>query len=696
MVISSSTVLNSSFNSQESGLVMEAIEATQFNDLNDNLGGIPIPDSGKNAQRNQQRRKKRAQKRVRYDSVQSSFEDFYDLTGEILGEGAYAKVQGCIHKETGKEYAVKTVIKHAGLSRARVFKEIEIFYHCQGHKNIIQLIEFFEEEDKFFLIFEKINGGPLLSHIQRRIQFTENEASLIIKDLASALKFIHQKGIAHRDLKPENILCYSESSVCPVKICDFDLGSKVIQNESSPISTPTLLSPVGSPLFMSPEIASNFTGQATPYDKKTDLWSLGVIMYILLSGNPPFFTECCGMDCGWERGEFCQICQDLLFDSIQEGIYDFPEREWGYISDDAKDLIQHLLMKDPSQRYTAEMVLRHPWISQAPTTLLDTPNIMRKNNSHKDLAAFACGANAIKRILIQQNLSSDFKSTLANHIDEQCIGSYKNSSSLVLTSDSSPTFTLDEDAFFSNQEQQEQLNQVDLNNKRSIESMETSLYVKENEEKEERKKRQQDKTDQYRKPETKTVKWVDLQEEDDCDSENNQSYTNSSQATIEEFKDTVTNLHEENQPIAIKAIVSNTPKKSALKSMDNNKIIDVVEVRKKKKKRPIKTGSTSSSDDSSKDELSDCNNNSNQLVKTANLIDDSDDLEIDELDGYTIDNEKLIDGQQENKSKLQQMLECIENRKRLSYSVSCYVTSNTRNNQTTSLNYPSMKSMLII
>lgn len=135
---------------------------------------------------------------VRTDSVQSSFDDFYELTGEILGEGAYAKVQGCIHKETGKEYAVKTIIKHAGLSRARVFKEIELFYHCQGHKNIIQLIEFFEEEDRFFLIFEKINGGPLLDHIQKRVQFTENEASLIIKDLASALKFIHGKGIAHR------------------------------------------------------------------------------------------------------------------------------------------------------------------------------------------------------------------------------------------------------------------------------------------------------------------------------------------------------------------------------------------------------------------------------------------------------------------------------------------------------------------
>lgn len=149
---------------------------------------------------------------------------------------------------------MKTVIKHAGLSRARVFKEIEILYHCQGHKNVIQLIEFFEEEDRFFMIFERVNGGPLLSHIQKRVQFTEHEASLIIKDLASALKFIHYKGIAHRDLKPENILCSSENSPCPVKICDFDLGSEVVHNDSSPISTPTLLSPVGSPLYVSPQI----------------------------------------------------------------------------------------------------------------------------------------------------------------------------------------------------------------------------------------------------------------------------------------------------------------------------------------------------------------------------------------------------------------------------------------------------------
>lgn len=89
-----------------------------------------------------------------------------------------------------------------------------------------------------------MNGGPLLAHIQKRVHFTENEASLIVRDIANALKFLHHKGIAHRDLKPENILCYSENQVCPVKICDFDLGSGIVLSETSPVSTPELLTPV--------------------------------------------------------------------------------------------------------------------------------------------------------------------------------------------------------------------------------------------------------------------------------------------------------------------------------------------------------------------------------------------------------------------------------------------------------------------
>lgn len=340
----------------------------------------------------------------------NNFDDIYELTDKVLGEGSSACVYEGRNKYSQQLVAVKIIKKRHGLRRSRVFREIEMFYHCQKHTNIIQLLEYFEEYDKFYLVFEKAEGGPLLAHIQKRVYFTENEASQIIKNLAEALKFLHQRGIAHRDLKPENILCHSESQLCPVKICDFDLGSGVVfSHSSSPVSTPELLTPVGSAEFMAPELVDALKGEATSYDKRCDLWSLGVIIYILLCGYPPFYG-CCGSDCGWGRGEFCESCQDQLFVSIQDGLYDFPEREWSRVSDEAKDLIRHLLVKDASQRYTAEMVLNHPWVKHGGprwTNFLETPSVMRRNNSAKDLATFAENANYVKRLVLQHETSSN-------------------------------------------------------------------------------------------------------------------------------------------------------------------------------------------------------------------------------------------------------------------------------------------------
>jgi len=122
------------------------------------------------------------------------FTELYKLTGEVLGEGAYASVQTCTSLYTDLEYAVKIIDKIPGHARARVFKEVETFHHCQGHPNIIQLIEFFEDEEKFYLVFEKVNGGQLLNRIQERVHFTEREASQIVKEIASALNFLHKKG----------------------------------------------------------------------------------------------------------------------------------------------------------------------------------------------------------------------------------------------------------------------------------------------------------------------------------------------------------------------------------------------------------------------------------------------------------------------------------------------------------------------
>ncbi|KAF8784956.1 MAP kinase-interacting serine/threonine-protein kinase 1-like [Argiope bruennichi] len=394
---------------------------------NDVLRSAPKPIETPKSQQPRRRRKKK-----RTGSCCDNFTDIYRLTDEVLGEGACASVRTCVQINSGQEFAVKIIMKEPSHPRERVFREIETFHHCRGHQNIIQLVQFFEESDRFLLIFEKVYGGPLLAHIQKRVHFTEHEASMVIRDVANALKFLHQKGIAHRDLKPENILCFSHDQVCPVKICDFDLGSGIVFNSASPCSTPELLSPVGSAEFMAPEVVNGFIGEATPYDKRCDLWSLGVIMYILLCGYPPFYG-CCGGDCGWEKGSACEACQSMLFDCIQKGVYEFPEREWAYISDEAKDLISHLLVKDASQRYSAEMVLNHPWVAGGgPATLLETPLVIRRNNSARDLAAFAENANALKRLHLRHFIHSSGPSV---SVQEENVpaGSSSNSSSMLFS-----------------------------------------------------------------------------------------------------------------------------------------------------------------------------------------------------------------------------------------------------------------------
>uniref|UniRef100_A0A8C8FF89 non-specific serine/threonine protein kinase n=1 Tax=Oncorhynchus tshawytscha TaxID=74940 RepID=A0A8C8FF89_ONCTS len=359
---------------------------------------IDIPDGKK---RNKKKKRCRAT-----DSFSGRFEDVYSLQSEVLGEGAYARVQTCINLITNKEYAVKIIEKRPGHSRSRVFREVEMLYQCQGHRNILELVEFFEEEDKFYLVFEMLRGGTVLAHIHRRLHFSEQEACVVVQDIASALDFLHNKGMAHRDLKPENILCEHADKISPVKICDFDLGSGIkLNSDSSPISTPELLTPCGSAEYMAPEVVEAFSEEATNYDKRCDLWSLGVILYILLSGYPPFVGRC-GSDCGWDMGEPCHTCQNMLFESIQEGKYEFPEKDWAHISSSAKDLISKLLVRDAKNRLSAGQVLQHPWVQGGFSDTLPT-SILPQRNSAKDLTFFAGKAVAMNRQLAEQAVMAE-------------------------------------------------------------------------------------------------------------------------------------------------------------------------------------------------------------------------------------------------------------------------------------------------
>lgn len=359
-------------------------------------GGDMEPPTEDIFQPQAQAKKKKRKKKRASDSVCESFFDIYKVLDDVLGQGAHTTVKSCVKLTTNQEYAVKIIEKSASVDRRRVLNEIELLYQCRGHKNIIDCIEYFEESDKFYLIFEKMRGGPLLKYIEKKKVFTEKEASLVVKDIVSALDFLHKKGIAHRDLKPENILCACENQISPVKICDFDLASG-LDGLSAAVTTPELQTPVGSAEYMAPEVVDAFKTQATTYDERCDLWSLGVILYIMLSGHPPFYGKC-GTDCGWERGENCKSCQEMLMKRIQEGEYDFPAKEWDGISLEAKNLISHLLVRDATKRYTTDMILQNPWIEEASNTPLPTPTLLTRNMNTHNLQEFAAEAVAMNRM----------------------------------------------------------------------------------------------------------------------------------------------------------------------------------------------------------------------------------------------------------------------------------------------------------
>jgi len=341
-------------------------------------------------------RRRRKKKRLAHTLSAASFNDLYRLKGEELGHGSYGRVETCINLFTGVEYAVKIVDKDSWqFQRQKMLKEIELYHFCQGHDSIIQLIEYFEEDDHFYLIFEKAQGGHLLKQINQKLRFDEKNAAKIVAKLAKALKYLHSKGIAHRDIKPENVLCMeagdADQVASSIRLCDFDLCSNIHPT----VTTPRLQSPVGSAEYMAPEVVDSFIHdddlfydlvdddlEDFTYDKRCDLWSLGVIGYTLLCGFLPF-NGCCGEDCGWnDRNEECSRCQEDLFNSIKRGSLHFPDQYWSKISSDAKDLLINLLQKDPNDRLEAADILNHPWIIQ----MTSSSNIENENNNNNNIS----------------------------------------------------------------------------------------------------------------------------------------------------------------------------------------------------------------------------------------------------------------------------------------------------------------------
>jgi len=263
---------------------------------------------------------------------------YYDIR-EKLGTGSFAVVKRAVRKSDNKEFAIK-VIKKNKLNAdelAVVHDEVEIM-HKVNHANCVQLFEMFENSKKMFMVLELLTGGELFDRIVRKGSYSEKEASEVTKSVTAALQYLHDNGIVHRDLKPENLIYLSQADDSAIKITDFGLA----KYRGSSTKPPGMTTACGTPGYVAPEVLKN-----EPYDSAVDLWSLGVILYILLCGFPPFYHESTA----------------ALYKQIKKGEFDFPAPYWTNISSSAKDLVRKLLTVDPKQRYTAKQVLQHPWIS---------------------------------------------------------------------------------------------------------------------------------------------------------------------------------------------------------------------------------------------------------------------------------------------------------------------------------------------
>ncbi|XP_028904396.1 serine/threonine-protein kinase DCLK1 isoform X1 [Ornithorhynchus anatinus] len=256
--------------------------------------------------------------------------------GRTIGDGNFAVVKECIERSTAREYALKIIKKSKCRGKEHMIQnEVSILRRVK-HPNIVLLIEEMDVPTELYLVMELVKGGDLFDAITSTNKYTERDASGMLYNLASAIKYLHSLNIVHRDIKPENLLVYEhQDGSKSLKLGDFGLATIV----DGPLYTVC-----GTPTYVAPEIIAE-----TGYGLKVDIWAAGVITYILLCGFPPF------------RGSGDD--QEVLFDQILMGQMDFPSPYWDNVSDSAKELITMMLLVDVDQRFSALQVLEHPWVN---------------------------------------------------------------------------------------------------------------------------------------------------------------------------------------------------------------------------------------------------------------------------------------------------------------------------------------------
>jgi len=258
----------------------------------------------------------------------------YDVSSE-LGRGAFSVVKLGTSKKTKEKVAIKIIDKkNVGKDYEKNLRmEMEILQKI-SHPGIIQLKEIVDTKDKIYFVMELVTGGELFDRIVEKGSYSEDDAKELVRKIVNAVEYLHSKGIAHRDLKPENLLVKSLENDTEVKIADFGL-SKIIDQEKM------MQTACGTPGYVAPEVL-----QAEGYGEEVDMWSIGVITYILLCGFPPFYSE----------------SVPEVFEQIMKAEYDYPAEYWDDISEEAKDFINHLLVVDVKKRLSAKKALEHPWL----------------------------------------------------------------------------------------------------------------------------------------------------------------------------------------------------------------------------------------------------------------------------------------------------------------------------------------------
>ncbi|KAM6382124.1 ribosomal protein S6 kinase alpha-3 isoform 4-T4 [Alca torda] len=295
------------------------------------------------------------------------FTDGYEVK-EDIGVGSYSICKRCIHKASNMEYAVKIIDK----SKRDPTEEIEILLRYGQHPNIITLKDVYDDGKCVYVVTELMKGGELLDKILRQKFFSEREASAVLFTITKTVEYLHAQGVVHRDLKPSNILYVDESgNPESIRICDFGFA-KQLRAENGLLMTPCYTAN-----FVAPEVLKR-----QGYDAACDIWSLGVLLYTMLTGYTPFAN---GPD---------DTPEEILA-RIGSGKFSLSGGYWNTVSDTAKDLVSKMLHVDPHQRLTAAQVLSHPWIVHCDQ--LPQYQLNRQDAPHLVKGAMAATYSALNR-----------------------------------------------------------------------------------------------------------------------------------------------------------------------------------------------------------------------------------------------------------------------------------------------------------